>query len=127
MTQWVALRPIFEVCARDKGYREGGGHRGDSWWQQEAPENHSKETLEEILWEASKRWSGRYMQLGTVADTSGVGGRDSWDTGKDMDEAQVEIVPCADVVVVVAVSGWNGGILVETQDKGQLYNHGSHR
>ena len=35
MTQWVALRPLFEVCARDKGY-EGGRRRGKAWWHQEA-------------------------------------------------------------------------------------------
>ena len=26
VAQWVALRPLFEVCEREKGY-EGGGHR----------------------------------------------------------------------------------------------------
>ena len=25
MDQWVALRPIFEVCASAKGYEGGGG------------------------------------------------------------------------------------------------------
>ena len=31
--QWVALRPIFEVCEGDKGY-EGGEHRMEAWWSQ---------------------------------------------------------------------------------------------
>ena len=25
VAQWVELIPIFEVCAREKGYNEGGG------------------------------------------------------------------------------------------------------
>ena len=35
--QWMALRPIFEVYAREKGY-EGVGCRRESWWNQEAAE-----------------------------------------------------------------------------------------
>ena len=31
--QWVALRPIFKLCAREKGYEGGrGGGKRDSWW-----------------------------------------------------------------------------------------------
>ena len=37
MSQWVALRPLFEVCARDTGY-EGGGRRRKVWWLQEVTE-----------------------------------------------------------------------------------------
>ena len=33
VAQWVALHPLFEVFARDKGY-EGGGLRRESWWLQ---------------------------------------------------------------------------------------------
>ena len=29
VAQWVTLRPIFEVCARETG-SEGGGHRRDA-------------------------------------------------------------------------------------------------
>ena len=36
VAQWVALWPIFEVCARDTVYT-GGGLRRDTWWRQEAP------------------------------------------------------------------------------------------
>ena len=32
---WVALWPIFEVCAKDMGY-EGGGKLCETWWQQAA-------------------------------------------------------------------------------------------
>ena len=34
VSQWAALRPIFEVCAGEKGY-EGGGSNRDACWQQE--------------------------------------------------------------------------------------------
>ena len=37
VAQWVALRPLFEVCARETGY-EGGGRRRKVWWRQEATE-----------------------------------------------------------------------------------------
>ena len=37
VAQWVALRPIFEVCAGEK-VKEGGGPRKDVWWNQEAAE-----------------------------------------------------------------------------------------
>ena len=33
VAQWVALRPLFEVCARDTGY-DGGGRRRKVWWRQ---------------------------------------------------------------------------------------------
>ena len=31
VAQWVALRPMFEVCEGEKGY-EGGGRRREAWW-----------------------------------------------------------------------------------------------
>ena len=37
MAQWVDLRPLFEVCAREKGYK-GGGYSREDWWHQEAKE-----------------------------------------------------------------------------------------
>ena len=33
VAQWVALRPLFEVCARETGY-EGGGLRRTVWCRQ---------------------------------------------------------------------------------------------
>ena len=41
---WVALRPIFEVCAGEKGY-EGVGLRRDAWRHQEAEEKQLMATL----------------------------------------------------------------------------------
>ena len=37
VAQWVALRPLFEVCARETGY-EGGRRSRKEWWRQEATE-----------------------------------------------------------------------------------------
>ena len=37
VAQWVALRPLFGVFAREKGYEEGGSRR-EAWWRQEATE-----------------------------------------------------------------------------------------
>ena len=62
MAQWVAMRPILEVCARDTGC-EGGGLRREEWWRQEVPETQIRETLEETSWESSRRRRGdRSMQ-----------------------------------------------------------------
>ena len=57
VAQWVALRPIFEVCTRRAGY-SGGERRRDAWWRQEAVETHIRETLEEISWEARRSRRG---------------------------------------------------------------------
>ena len=44
VAQWVALHPLFEVCARETGY-EGGGRRRKAWWRQEAKEKQLCDTL----------------------------------------------------------------------------------
>ena len=44
--QWVALRPLFEVCERETGY-EGGGGRRKVWWRQEATEKKLRSNLED--------------------------------------------------------------------------------
>ena len=54
VAQWVALQPIFEVCAEEKGY-EGGKHRREAWWRQEAIEKQLRSTLAGILQEAKRR------------------------------------------------------------------------
>ena len=48
VSEWVALRPIFNVCARETGY-EGGGNLRVPWQRQEAAEKQLKFKLEEIL------------------------------------------------------------------------------
>ena len=37
VTEWVALRPIFDVCENETGY-EGEGKLREPWWRQEAEE-----------------------------------------------------------------------------------------
>ena len=44
VAQWVAIRPLFEVGAREKGY-EGEGRRRKGWWRQEATEKQLWDTL----------------------------------------------------------------------------------
>ena len=46
VAQWVALRPLFEVHARETGYK-GGGCRKEAWWRQEATEKQLWSTLED--------------------------------------------------------------------------------
>ena len=47
MAEWVATRPIFDVCARDIGY-EGGGEIWVLWWRQKAAEDQLRVTVEAI-------------------------------------------------------------------------------
>ena len=35
VAEWVALRPIIEVCDMETGY-EGGGERRETWWHKSA-------------------------------------------------------------------------------------------
>ena len=53
VAQWVALRPLFEVCAKDTGY-EGGVRRRKVWWHQEATKKKLRATLEDSR-EAKRR------------------------------------------------------------------------
>ena len=57
MAQWVALRPLFEVCARETGY-EGGGRRRKVWWRQEATGKQFRFTLEDSREAKRSRRSG---------------------------------------------------------------------
>ena len=53
IAQWVALRPLFELCARETWY-EGGGRRSKVWWRQEATEKQLRATLKDSR-EAKRR------------------------------------------------------------------------
>ena len=44
VSEWVSLRPIFDVCARETRY-EGGGKLQVMWWIQTAEEKHMKVTV----------------------------------------------------------------------------------
>ena len=47
-SDWVALRPIFDVCAIETGY-EGGGRLQVLWWSQDTAEKQMKVMVEAIL------------------------------------------------------------------------------
>ena len=57
VAEWVAIRPIFDVCARETGY-EGGGRLQVPWWRQKAATNQMRFMVEEIL--AAERERQRY-------------------------------------------------------------------
>ena len=63
VAQWVALRPIFEVCAGETGY-EGVYHRREAWCLQREDDKKLWATPIEILWEARirRQWEGRATQ-----------------------------------------------------------------
>ena len=63
--EWVALRPILEVCDRETGY-EGGGRIQDPWWRQTADRKKLSATLKDILEAArERRWKyGRRVRSG---------------------------------------------------------------
>ena len=54
VAQWVALRPIFEVCAGEKGYK-GGRRRREYWWRQEETEKKLRYNLAGVSWETNRR------------------------------------------------------------------------
>ena len=54
MAEWVALRPILEVCNRETGYK-GGGRRRETWWRQTAAIKQLSATLKYILVAARER------------------------------------------------------------------------
>ena len=47
LADWVALRPIFEVYAKETGYK-GGGKLREPWWRQVAAEQQMEATLKNI-------------------------------------------------------------------------------
>ena len=67
MEHWVALRPLFEVCENEKGYK-GSGSRREDWWRQEATEKQLRATLADLqeakgsrlvgIWARSKNRKG---------------------------------------------------------------------
>ena len=54
VSQWVELRPIFEVCAGEKVY-EGGGRSREAWWRQEATDKQLWATLVGVSRESKRR------------------------------------------------------------------------
>ena len=78
--QWVTLRPIFEVCAHDTGFK-GGRRRRKPWWRQYAPDEVIRATLVEAsreAWPRQRRWGN------PNGATDSGGGRDwcRWATSR---------------------------------------------
>ena len=63
LAEWVALRPIFEVYAKETGY-EGGGKLIKPWWRQEAAEQQLVATLKNISAAAGERRRRKYERNG---------------------------------------------------------------
>ena len=54
VADWVALWPIFEVCAKDTVY-EGGGKLCEPWWRQEDANQQLEATSKNISEAAGER------------------------------------------------------------------------
>ena len=79
--EWVPLRPILDVCARETGY-EGGGRLRVPWWRQEAAENQLKIMVEAILEAARVQ---RLQESGRRGESKGGSDGGSW---KDNDRGK---------------------------------------
>ena len=56
MAEWVALRPMLEVCDRDTGC-EGGGRSRELWWRKTVARKQMSAMLKEISMAArERRW-----------------------------------------------------------------------
>ena len=78
VSEWVDLRPIFEVCAKETGY-EGGGRLWEPWRIQAAAEQQLKATLKDIFsaaWEKRRREFDRHDRgdIGEEEPNSGSDG-----------------------------------------------------
>ena len=48
VAEWVALRPILELCNRETGYKVGVGHQ-EPWWRKTTSRKHLSAVLKEIF------------------------------------------------------------------------------
>ena len=62
VAQWVVLRPLFDVCARETGY-EGGGRRRKVCWRQEVTVKQLRATMEDSREAKRRRRSGGEMGM----------------------------------------------------------------
>ena len=65
MLEWLDIWPIFNVCAREAGYK-GGGKLRVPWWRQAAAEKQLRFTVEDILVaarEQRQQESGRHGEV----------------------------------------------------------------
>ena len=63
MAEWVALRPIFDVCARETDYEVGGRLRVP-WWRQATAHKQLKVTVEGIFAAARVQRRKEYGRYG---------------------------------------------------------------
>ena len=63
MAEWVALRPILEVCNKETGYT-GGGRLQEPWWRKTVARKQLSTTLKDTLEATRERsWkSGRRVE-----------------------------------------------------------------
>ena len=66
LVEWVALRPIFDICTKETGYEGGGDGVWDKWWRQAAAEQHLKAMLKEILEAERDRQQQEFGRYGGV-------------------------------------------------------------
>ena len=71
VAQWVAVRPIFEICVRETGY-EGRGRRRTPWWRQTAADAQLRATLKEISADARERRRRESGRRGGRGDQQGA-------------------------------------------------------
>ena len=82
MAEWVALRPILEVCDTDKVFK-GGGRRREQWWRQTLTRKQLSAMLKEIS-SASRERCWIYVRCGRgggnreAADLEDGAGRDRY-------------------------------------------------
>ena len=79
LAQWVAMRPLFEVCARETGYG-GGGSRREAWWRQEAIEKQLQDNLADSQEAKGRRRIGGEMGIQQELEQEGIG-RTGWVVG----------------------------------------------
>ena len=63
MAEWLALRPILDICARETGYERGGKLRVPRW-KQAAEDKQLKVMVEEILVAAKVRRQQESIRCG---------------------------------------------------------------
>ena len=74
MSQWVALRLLFEVCARGKWYK-GGGQRREAWWRHEASEKQVWATLADSQKDKRRSIGGEMGRWARIRNQRGEGRR----------------------------------------------------
>ena len=92
MEEWVALRPILEVCDKETGYKVRGG---EPWWRKTTTRKQMSATSKDILAEARARiWkSGRHGEGGggrEVADSDSDAGID-WPRYAGMETGDTQV------------------------------------